>query len=819
MRVSSGSASAVVVAFFLLSVSALPTFGQQAAGLAEPVSGTAGDLQKAPAMSVGERADALVHHLRDTREKIADQPEITRIATSLSERLATLSTASEEVNALLGLSPTLTQLGEVDREWSHFRAETYVWRHTIDRHVASIDAALLKLSQSETDWTEIRATTSVEDSPREIHDAIRRSLDEIFQVQTEATRRRAEIAALQTGLAQLEILVFETLDGVKVARRQIRNRLLEPDRPPIWSTGGQGEGATSIRVPVALAAQIAILERFVEERGRRFMTLAVFFLLSAFATFGLKRSIEARQAAGGEIEKSSEVFLHPIALAVFISLLAVHWMFPLAPGVVRDGVALLLLVPLLGLLPSLLHPGLRPMLYGVAVFFVVDRLRGMLEGAVFEGRIAFAVECLAASVFCFSLLRPSRIAQIPDPEHFPSWPSYTLRFGAIAFTIAFFANILGYVTLAMLIGQGLLTTVYLGIGVYAGVRVLGIILNVTTNTGWTKKIHFLRARRAVAVNWIKRVISILAFGLWAYWSLDAFAIQVAVLDRVYAILTAPVTLGTFSASLADAIAFGLTIAAAIVISRIVRFVLLEDVFPRMQTARGIPNAVSSTAHYLILFGGFLLAAAAAGIDFSKFTLLAGAFGVGIGFGLQNVVNNFVSGIILLFERPVQVGDAIDLGDLIGHVKRIGIRSSTIRALNGSGVIVPNADLISQRVINWTLSDKHLRIIVPIGVKYGTDPEAVLELLRGVASNCELVLEHPAPLTLFRGHGESSLDFELRVWIANFDDWFKVESAVNTAINRALKTAGIEIPFPQRDLHLRSVDRDAARLIAPNHDES
>ena len=267
----------------------------------------------------------------------------------------------------------------------------------------------------------------------------------------------------------------------------------------------------------------------------------------------------------------------------------------------------------------------------------------------------------------------------------------------------------------------------------------------------------------------------------------------------------------------DLLAFAVTVTAAVVLSRVVRFVLMEDVFTRVRTGRGIPYAVSSTAHYVILFGGFLLALAAAGIDMSRFTLLAGAFGVGIGFGLQNVVNNFVSGLILLYERPIQVGDVIDMGDLFGNVRRIGIRSSTVRSFSGAEVIVPNADLISQRVINWTLSDKTRRVEVPIGVKYGTDPEKVLALLKQVAEENERVSRYPAPQALFRGHGDSSLDFELRVWIPDIDQWFLVESELNTAINRALAEAGIEIPFPQRDLHLRSVDAAAARELAGRED--
>jgi small-conductance mechanosensitive channel len=168
--------------------------------------------------------------------------------------------------------------------------------------------------------------------------------------------------------------------------------------------------------------------------------------------------------------------------------------------------------------------------------------------------------------------------------------------------------------------------------------------------------------------------------------------------------------GTVSLSFGSLVAFGVTLWVTFVLSRFVRFVLDEDVLPRLTLPRGVPAAISTGAHYLILVAGFLIAIGAAGLDPGKFTLLAGALGVGIGFGLQNVVNNFVSGLILLFERPVQTGDMIEVGPLQGEVKRIGIRSSTVRTFDGADVIVPNASLISERLVNWTFSDRARRSI-------------------------------------------------------------------------------------------------------------
>jgi small-conductance mechanosensitive channel len=339
-------------------------------------------------------------------------------------------------------------------------------------------------------------------------------------------------------------------------------------------------------------------------------------------------------------------------------------------------------------------------------------------------------------------------------------------------------------------------------------------------TGLLVALSSPRVRRA-------RVISIysgsilrggrLALGLaaaltWAGLVLDAFGALDEAQSFLALILTTPLTLRTVSISLADVLGFGLTVALALGLSQLIRVVLDEDVLPRFRLGRGVGAAISATARYVILVGGFVLALGAAGIDLSRFTILAGAFGVGIGFGLQNIVNNFVSGLILLYERPVQMGDVVQMGDLLGSVTRIGIRSSTLRTFAGSEVIVPNANLISEQLVNWTLSDPQRRIDIPVGVAYGTDPEKVLQVLREATRAVPYVLADPEPTALFRGFGDSALNFEVRFW-TTFDVYLQAQSAVTTAVCAALAREGIEIPFPQRDLHLRSVDAEVARRVA------
>ena len=207
--------------------------------------------------------------------------------------------------------------------------------------------------------------------------------------------------------------------------------------------------------------------------------------------------------------------------------------------------------------------------------------------------------------------------------------------------------------------------------------------------------------------------------------------------------------------------------------------------------------------YAIVTAGVFLAADAAGIPFSQLTIIFGAFSVGIGFGLQNIFNNLVSGLILLFERPLKVEDVVEVGTLLGRVKSIGIRASRVRTFDGAEIIVPNGNFISNEVVNWTLSDQKRRIEVIVGVAYDSDPHKVHDILLEVLKQHEDIADDPVPEVFIRDFGESSIDFRMLAWTPNFNNWIRIRSDIHFGVFDELKKAGIVIPFPQRDIHVRS----------------
>ncbi len=232
--------------------------------------------------------------------------------------------------------------------------------------------------------------------------------------------------------------------------------------------------------------------------------------------------------------------------------------------------------------------------------------------------------------------------------------------------------------------------------------------------------------------------------------------------------------------------------------------LVEKALVRTRLEIGARQAVGAIARYLFLLVGLLIILQSAGVNLTALNVIAGAVGIGVGFGLQNIANNFISGVIILFERPIKVGDRIVVGAIEGDVTEIGARSTTVLTNDNIAIIVPNSKFITENIVNLKYKDNTVRFRVPVGVAYGSNVRLVEKLLLQAAQENPDVLNDPKPVAQFMAFGDSALQFELRVWsttLLHSSD--NLVSALNFAIHDLFKAHGIEIPFPQRDLHIRS----------------
>ena len=386
--------------------------------------------------------------------------------------------------------------------------------------------------------------------------------------------------------------------------------------------------------------------------------------------------------------------------------------------------------------------------------------------------------------------------------------AWVMRLAALFLLVVFIAEVIGETVFAMQFFDAFNRSV---IFVLFGWMVITLIrggLELVVKSPVFQKVFFLQKNAAVIRQRLMLLVQILIWVFvfsnimvdWGLFNLPSEAIQ-GVLALGFTVGEKKITIGLVLAAVG--ILYG-----SFIISWAVQTVFMEEVLRRRQVELGVRMSMARLVHYFLILVGFMIALSALGFDLKNVTILGGALGIGIGFGLQTVVSNFVCGLILLFERPLKVGDVIELDGQRGQVKNLGLRATVVLTNDQAEVVVPNTDLISNQVTNWTLADRKMRLTIPVGVAYGSDVALVMKTLAEIAEENSLVLKDPAPQILFSALGASSLDFDFRVWLSDYNDRRRVQSGLLVEIDRRFRELDIEIPFPQSDLHVRSVDQNA-----------
>ena len=758
-----------------------------------------------PAADIIRRADEAITALVAIRLRLNPDPAVADVESELPVSIQAVQRLTTDLDLETLDRLSLRNLQDLRQRWGRYQVQFRGRQQSLDQRLATL----------EVEWRAIRAVREVWDvtnraAVAENHAVVllERTRDvqgTVDQVETYRRGRQDVVLALQDQVSQQLSTVTQVVTQIDIAQGDARQRLFEPDSPPLWQAAfsrGDDLSLTS-EVRDSWTENWAAFVDYIQSSQTRLLFHFVLFAALVVLLMDLRRR-NAQWTKEHTREAPAHIQSHPVSAALLVALLFTRWIHPDAPIVVADLAQLAILLPVLRLLPGLVHQSMRNPLYGLAGLYALNQIGSLaLEQSILQRLLLLGVTGLAL-VGLLALVRQG--PSLADRAGRLWWVALVAgRIGIVALASSAVANVIGNVSLAELLTGATLNSALLAMVMVAGAVVLEGVLKVLLRTRVAQSVNAVRLHTQLLGRRGTSGLQLGALLLWLVTTLSLFRVLSPLAGMVGAILGRVWSVGSFNISAGDVLAFVITLWIAVLASRLIRFLLEEDVLPRIELPRGVPGAISAVAHYVILGIGFVFAVGAAGINLSQFALLAGAFGVGIGFGLQNIVNNFVSGLVLIFERPIQIGDTIEVGSLLGRVRRIGIRSSTVRTYDGAEVIVPNGNLISAEVVNWTLSDRHRRIQLPIGVAYGTDPNQVLEILRTVTPKQAGVLENPQLQALFDGFGDSSLDFSVRFWTDEFENFRVVSSNVNVAIHDALKEADITIPFPQRDLHLRSVD--------------
>jgi len=767
-----------------------------------------------PVPEVATRAAQVPDLLRGLTAPLAEGAETDAIKRRLEQARAQIDLELATAATLLRGHPTLDVIQLQQQLWQQRQLQTSEWLSALTRRATLLQDTLRRLSEIKTTWRQTREASLASDAPAAILAQIDGALTAIDAAETLLTAQRTAILDLQSVVAQEVARSADMLAQFTQAQQRAMGGILARDTPAIWTAEAwdHARGTLHGRVLELRTTRWDDAVRYIQDPSRG-LPLHVLILISLIVVLLAARR-QVRRSGESEAREALGVLTdHPYAAALAVTLLFLSAPISTVPQSLRNLSEVLTLVPVIRLMRSAVDPRLMMLVYSLALLFTVDSFRQVIGGVpALEQTILVLEMAVGIGVHAYALRWGPLRRSVARTERLRTFRA-SARIVVVVLAAGLVAGASGYMRLARLLASGLLSGGALALTLSASVQVLAGMTALALGVWPLRLLRMVQHHRELLERRAYRVLVWAAILAWGARVLDYAGLFAPAWSSVKSVLAAGLGRGAISFSVGDVLEFALTVGVAYLVSTFIRFVLQEDVYPRTKMTRGISYAVSSLLNYIILALGFLLALGAIGLDLTKATILAGAFGVGIGFGLQSIVNNFVSGLILLFERPIRVGDVVEVGNVQGEVTRIGIRASTVRTYRGAEIIVPNAQLVTDRVTNWTASDRLRRIEIPVGVDYGSAPEKVVEVLEAVARRHPEVLTHPSPQAVFTAFGDSAINFELRAWTSHFERWARIQTELAAGVYAALRDAGMTMPLPQREIRLLQEVPDKPREIS------
>ena len=766
-------------------------------------------IEPIPLSSIGTATEKTLSIIREIRSKVSPSNAEMELDSLIPLKLAAVEKLKNETDLEEVAQMNLKQSENLKNDVSQLRIQLEDWRGRLSDKIEDNNKLKKELADQKLTWEKTRDLEREEKLPQQVAERLETNLKEIDLLNKKLVALSNDLLTRVDQLTGALIYLDEVLNVVQKTEETLRSNIFSLGSPPVWQMFSV-EADTLSRIQRAqniINVHNSDFRRFFQiYRVNTYIHLVIFAVL-LFFSYALKKEVSrwSDEKKDEAITYSLMVIKKPIWASLLVTLLLTGIIYKGAPGNVLDYYFALIVLPVLTIVPGLIPSIEKKYFYFVGGVFVLSQVQDYFADLVILDRLLMLLIDVTTVLLLISLLRQGEKIRKAEPRVMWGFTFTVMRLCALLLVVSIISNTVGNTVLAKLLSDGCLPMIYGGVVIYSSALILkGLFalliqheslaqLNMIQNYADDVKKHIFRAIRFFAVIY------------WLYITLSGFEIY----DPIYAwfeeLFMQERVIGSVSFSIGSILAFFITLWLSLTLSKLIRFILQDEILTHVEMPRGVPGAISMLVRLVLITIGFILAFGAAGIDLSNITIIVGALGVGIGFGLQNIFNNLISGLILAFERPIQVGDIIQIAslNLMGEVKDIGIRASIVRTFDGAEVVVPNGNLISNEMINWTLSDHRRRQEILVGVAYGTDTSKVLEILNEVVPAQEHVLKNPAPFIIFLGFGDSSLDFRVLFW-THFDNGLGTRSAVGIAIDEAFKKNGIEIPFPQRDLHLRSV---------------
>ena len=674
------------------------------------------------------------------------------------------------------------------------------WNQFLIERTEEFESLYEEIEQVNRKWQITLNDLSGEEASETIAKEIEVRLDSLKEVVESMRQHSSQIIEYEVEINQMNQQIDQAVDSLDDF---LDNRLWARDSAPIWAlendTLPDNYGLVQLK-KILSANRNSIVTYFNLYRPSFYLHLFIFTLI-------LVSFIRIRFSSKKHPEYQDMNFLYhalkrPVFSALLTSLIFAIWIYTNAPEVLGKAMGIIALIAVIGIFYGFVNQKFRLPLLLLGFIYLFNYLQGVLPVGTLFQRSLMGTGSLVMIGYAFWV---SRLFKIHRPIIQYGWLKmlvYLIPFTTFLLLGSLLANIVGSVRLSKIVLSGVINSAALAMIYFGAVRILSNVLAYILRTPYAHVFNLIRENFELLERRLKIFFQFLGFVLWLRSTLLIFGLLDIILQGFQDFWNFGVSFGSVTITIGGILGFFLIVFVSWWLARILQLLLERELFDRLNVSKGIPHAISTTIYYVFIALGFLLAISYAGFDLNQISLVIGALGVGIGFGLQNVISNFVSGLILTFERPINVGDTVEVGPLMGNVSAMGLRSSRVKTFDGSEVIVPNSNLVSNEVVNWTLSDNQRRLTIPVAAAYGSDPHQVLTIMKGVVEKHPKVLNYPVPLTLFDGFGDSALNFRVLFWVY-FDESLTVKSEIGLQIYDALKESGIEIPVPLRMITMKS----------------
>ena len=744
-----------------------------------------------PLTQVVDRAEESNRLVQEVNDRISRLPDPDAEGAGLRSRQESLSSAARETERVLSKPTNLNELWRQEQRWNGHEYQYLKMRNFFVARANALAREISLLESRQGDWSATLQQTEETDDLKEVFDQIRSSLNKIQSVLATLKDRQRSLVVNENLVFQQERITASILRKIKQTRLDYQGSLLARDHYPLWDYRAYRDTYQTLKFNFGdnIVKDIVSSSHHVRMR----VSWVIFSLLMTGLL--LVVVLKLRSWLKGEVKAGDaklEILKYPVSLSLPVLLLSIVIFTPNLPLGIINLLSIVLLLPILRITPLLIERRFKPLLNAFLAFFLLDFGRKLITASPITSRIILAIEVAAAIVFFAWSAYKLRLDEVSRWTFAmrAAVPGIWLTISLLAVSLA--ANMLGGLALSEVLLEGTLFSIYLAVAFLAGVRaavVLGNLLLASPLTDWLAGV---RLYQDGIKYWGGRILTAGAFLVWLVAALEFFTIRDWTLRWLEQTLKRPITIGALTISAWDILLFFLVLFGGLILARIIRLILQDEILVRLPLKYGLPHAISTVTYYIIATAVFLMSLVAVGMELTRFTVLTGALGVGIGIGLQDIANSFVSGIILLFERHIRLGDFVEIEGIKGEVDRIGMISCTILTSQGAEAIIPNAALTANRVLNWTMAHRKRRGELLISVAYGVEIPKVIRILKHAASLHSAISPDPEPVVVFNEFGDGGMQFELRFWLLHDEEFDETRNEVAASVSVELRAEGIEM---------------------------